>query len=152
MLQCFHVLLFTVPGSSPITSSSSLIFPTALCEARLYSKGSWETRKQSGLRSEVGRGESGTSVRNILPGEWLKARGGSRKRWRRMTVLMRVMDNSDKAQRQLTLKGQVGVTKQSVKCRLKPDNSIMWLNGLQPKLSKNASFIQACELCKEIVC
>ncbi|KAG7281670.1 hypothetical protein CRUP_008045 [Coryphaenoides rupestris] len=56
---------------------SCLIFSTALWEARLYSKGFWETRKQSGLSWEVGRGESGTSVRNILPGEWLKARGAS---------------------------------------------------------------------------
>lgn len=76
--KCFHV--FTVPGSSPITFSSCLIFLTALCEARLYSRGSWETRKQSGLSWEVGSGESGISVRNMLPGEWLKARGGSGKR------------------------------------------------------------------------
>lgn len=61
---------------------------TALWDAKLYSKGFWDIRKQRGLNSlvvGVFDSEGGfiegswMSLRNMQPGEWLNAREGSRK-------------------------------------------------------------------------
>lgn len=49
--QEFNIL----PGSSPMILSIFRILFTALCDAKLYSKGLWDIRKQQRLTSLVGR-------------------------------------------------------------------------------------------------
>lgn len=92
-----NIICTCLPGSSPIIVSSCLIFATALWDAKLYNKGLWDTRKQRGVSSRLGSvagvstlsegvsfgeegKESGMSVRNIHPGEWLNAKEGSANR------------------------------------------------------------------------
>lgn len=71
-----------------ILSSFRILF-TTFWDAKLYSKGSQDIRKEPGMDSQLVvrfgdsefgfKGGSWTSQRNMQPGEWLNAREGSRK-------------------------------------------------------------------------